>query len=83
MCSIKEIGRIVSTISHYSFSKSKYFHLVYSADLRIYLLLDNEIDRKIDATVMQFLLVQNRQQTHDSILIGSGANEIHMHVRNS
>ena len=49
ICSIK--GRIVSTISHYSFSKSKYFHLVYSADLRIYLLLDNEIDRKIDATV--------------------------------
>ena len=65
ICSIKEIGRIVGTISHYSFSGSKYFHLGYSADLRIYLLLDNEIDRKIDATVMQFLFVHNRQQTHD------------------
>jgi len=27
--------------------------------------LDNEIDRKIDVTAMLFLLVQNRQQTHD------------------
>ena len=33
-----------------------------------YRLLDNEIDRKI--TEIQFLLIQNRQQTH----VGSGAN---------
>ena len=32
--------------------------------IRIYLLLDNEIDRKIDVTAILFLLVQNRQQTH-------------------
>ena len=37
----------------------------YSAHIRIYLLLDNEIDRKIDVTAMQFLLVHNRQQTQD------------------
>ena len=36
--------------------------------------MDNEIDRKIDVTAILFLLVQNRQQTHDWILIGSGAN---------
>ena len=36
--------------------------------------MDNEIDRKIDVTAMQFLLVQNRQKTHDWTLIGSGAN---------
>ena len=28
-------------------------------------ILDNEIDRKIDVTAILFLLVQNRQQTHD------------------
>ena len=38
-----------------------------------YLLLDKEIDRKIDVTAILFLLVQNRQQTHDCTLIGSGA----------
>ena len=36
--------------------------------------MDNEIDRKIDVDTMQFLLGQNRQQTHDWTLIGSGAN---------
>ena len=36
--------------------------------------MDNEIDRKIDVTATLFLLVQNRQQTHDLTLIGSGAN---------
>jgi len=36
--------------------------------------LDNDIDRKIDITAMQFLLVQNRQQTHGWTLIGSGTN---------
>jgi len=36
--------------------------------------LDNEIDRKIDVTAILFLLVQNRQQTHDWTLIGSGTN---------
>ena len=36
--------------------------------------MDDEIDIKIDVTTMQFLLVQNRQQTHDLTLIGSGAN---------
>ena len=36
-----------------------------SADIRIYLLLDNELDKKIDVTAILFLLVQNRQQTHD------------------
>ena len=36
-----------------------------SAYIRIYLLLDNELDRKIGVTAMQFPLVQNRHQTHD------------------
>jgi len=36
--------------------------------------LDNEIDRKIDVTAILFLLVHNRQQTHDWTLIGSGTN---------
>ena len=36
--------------------------------------MDNEIDRKIDVTAVLFLVVQNRQQTHDWTLIGSGAN---------
>ena len=48
----------------------------YSADIKIYLLLDDEIDRKIDVTAILFLLVQNTQQTHDWTLIGSGANGI-------
>ena len=39
-------------LNYYSFSRSKYFHIVY-----------NEIDRKIDVTAIQFLLVQNRQLT--------------------
>ena len=38
--------------------------------------MDNEIDRKIDVTAKLFLLVQNRQQTHDWTLIGSDANEL-------
>ena len=37
--------------------------------------MDNEIDRKIDVTAMQLLLVQNRHQTHGWTLIGLGANE--------
>ena len=36
--------------------------------------MDNKIDRKIDVTAILFLLVQNRQQTHDWTLVGSGAN---------
>ena len=36
--------------------------------------MDNEIDRKIDVTAILFLLVQNRQQTHEWTLIESGAN---------
>ena len=36
--------------------------------------MDDEIDRKIVVTAMQFPLVQNRHQTHDLTLIGSGAN---------
>ena len=36
--------------------------------------MDNEIDRKIDVIAILFLLVQNRQQTHDWTLIGSGTN---------
>ena len=47
-----------------------------SADIRIYLLLDYEIDRQIDVTAMQFLLIQNRQQTHDWTLIGSGFSHV-------
>ena len=34
----------------------------------------NEIDGTIDVTATLFLLVQNRKQTHDWTLIGSGAN---------
>ena len=36
--------------------------------------MNNEIDRKINVTAILFLFVQNRQQTHDWTLIGSGAN---------
>ena len=55
-----------AVLTHYSFSKSKYFHLMIdSADIRIYLYLDNEIDRKIDVTAIPFLMVLNRHQTHD------------------
>ena len=36
--------------------------------------MDNEIDRKIDVTAILFLLAQNRQQTHNWTLIGSGSN---------
>ena len=36
--------------------------------------MDNEKDRKVDVTAMQFLLVQNRHL--DWTLIGSGANEL-------
>ena len=35
--------------------------------------MDNEIDRRIYITAILFQLVQNRQQTHDCTLIGSGA----------
>ena len=38
--------------------------------------MDDEIDRIIYVTAMQSLFVQNRQQTHDWTLIGSGANGI-------
>ena len=41
------------------------------ADIRIHLLLDNELDRKIDVTPMQFLLVQNRHKTLDQALMSS------------
>ena len=34
-----------------------------SADWRIYLKLDDEMDKKIDVTAILFLLVQNRKQT--------------------
>ena len=46
----------------------------YSADIRINLWLDKELDRMIDVTAILFLLAQNRQQTHDWIIIGWGAN---------
>ena len=36
--------------------------------------MDIEIDRKINVNAILFLLVQNRQQTQDWTLIGSGAN---------
>ncbi len=40
--------------------------------------MDYKIDRKIDVTAKLFLLVRNRQQTHDWTLIGSGANGLGM-----
>jgi len=40
--------------------------------------LDDEIDRKIDVTAMQCLLVQKRHKTDDLTLIGSGANGLGM-----
>ena len=48
---------------HYSFSVSKYFHLLIAPIKGFILWLDNEIDRKINVTAKLFLLVQNRQQT--------------------
>ena len=53
-----------------SYVHSSIYHLV-SVE---YFHLDDEIDRKIDVTAILFLLVQNRQQTQDWTLIGSGAN---------
>ena len=38
------------------------------------------IDREINVTAMQFLLVQNRHQTHDWTLIRSGANGLDIQV---
>ena len=38
------------------------------------ILLDDEIDKNIDVTVILFLLVKNRLKTHERTLIGSGAN---------
>jgi len=38
---------------------------MFRPDIMIHLELDIEIDRKIDVTAMQFLLVQNKHQTHD------------------
>ena len=70
----------VACNTHFSFSRSKYFHLLSNADLRIHLWLDDEIDRKIDVTAIQFLMVQNRQQTRDWILIGSGTNGLGIQV---
>ena len=64
---------IVSHAQHYSFIRSKYFYLLI-AQIKGFISLNNEIDSKIDVTAMQFLLVQNRHQTHDWTLIGSGAN---------
>ena len=57
----------------YSFSRSKYFHLLLAPIKYFHLLLAPIKDRKIDVTAIQSLLVQNRQQTHDWTLIGSGA----------
>ena len=36
--------------------------------------MDNEIKIKIDVAAILFLFVQNRHQTYDWTLIGSGAN---------
>ena len=66
-----QLKRVISTIVSVEVNIFIYW---YSANIRIYLLLDKELDRKIDVTPMQFLLAQNRQQTHDWTLIGSGAN---------
>ena len=59
---------------HYSFSRSKYFHLLIAPIEGFGTLLDNEIDRKIDVIPILFLLVQNKQQTRDGTMIRSGAN---------
>ena len=61
----EEENTVPSPGIHFSFSRSKYSHLLLSAFLRIYLLLDNKIDKKIYVNAILFLLVQNRQQTHD------------------
>ena len=56
---------------HYSFSRSKYFHLLIAP---VKGFIYNKIDRKIDVIAILFLLVQNRRQIYDWTLIGSGAN---------
>ena len=58
---------------HHSFSRSKYFHLLIAPIEGDITLIGYEIDRKIDVTAKHFLLIQNRQQTHDWTLIGSDA----------
>ena len=60
---------LIVTLIHHSFSRSKYFYLLIAQIEGIITLLDNEIDRKIDVTAILFLLVQNRQQTHDWTLM--------------
>ena len=57
---------------HYSFSRSKYFHLLIAPIEGFVTLLDNE-NKKIYVIPILFLLVQNKQQTHDWTMIGSGA----------
>ena len=64
---------MIEIYAHYSFSRSKYFHLLI-APIEGFISLIDEIDWKIDDTAKLFLLVQNRQQTHGWTLIGSGAN---------
>ena len=44
--------------------------------------MDNDIDRKIDVTAKLFLFFQNRQQTHEWTLIGSGANGLGIQEEN-
>ena len=78
------VSRFVSNIiiillvmfGHYSFSRSEYLHLLLAPIRGFISLINNEIDRKIDVTTIKSLLVQNRQQSHDWTLIGSGANGI-------
>ena len=48
-------------IELYSFSRSKYFHLLIAPIEGFITQMDNEIDRKIDVTALLILLVQNRQ----------------------
>ena len=62
--------RINTDLDHYSFSRSKYFHLLLAP------IKDHSYLYKIDVTAVKSLLVQNRQQTHDWTLIGSSANRI-------
>jgi len=45
------------------------------------------LDNEIDVTAILYLLVQNRQQTHDRTLIGSGDNGLgiprHVHYKSA
>ena len=57
-----EVRLIVNESDSLKCLSKQIFSFIFSGDLRIHLSLDDEIDRKIDDTAIQFLLVQNNNK---------------------